>query len=55
MLENLFEKEGPAGLSGCGDENSGWVTECDHDSKWIVILFGFVLAKMLRVSIVPVT
>ena len=32
MLENLFEEEGLAGLSGSGDQNSGRVTESDHDS-----------------------
>ena len=31
MLENLFEEEGLAGLSGSGDQNSSRVTECDHD------------------------
>ena len=41
MLENLLEEEGLAGLSGSGDENSGCVTEGDHDSEWIVILIGF--------------
>ena len=37
MLENLFEEEGLAGLSGSGDQNSGRVTESDHDSDidWI--------------------
>ena len=32
MLENLFEEEGLAGLSGSGDQNSSRVTESDHDS-----------------------
>ena len=40
MLENLLEEEGLAGLSGSGDQNSGPVTESDHDREWIVILIG---------------
>ena len=40
MLENLFEEEGLAGQSGSGDQNSGRVTESDHDREWIVILIG---------------
>ena len=40
MLENLFEEEGLAGLSGSGDQNSGGVTATDHDSVRIVILIG---------------
>ena len=55
VFENLFEEEVLAGLSGFGHQNSSPVTEGDHDCEWIVILFGFVLAKMLRVSLVPVT
>ena len=37
MLENLFEEEGLAGLSGSGDQNSSRVTESDHDSELIGI------------------
>ena len=40
MIENLFEEEGLAGLSGSGDQNSGWVTESDDDSERIVLLIG---------------
>ena len=31
MLENLFEEEGFAGLSGSSDENSGGMAKGDHD------------------------
>ena len=32
MLENLFEEEVLAALSGSGDQNSGRVTQSDDDS-----------------------
>ena len=35
MLENLFEEEGLAGLSGSDDENSSRVAESDHDTEGI--------------------
>ena len=40
-FEDLLDKEGLADLSWSGDQNSGRMTESDHDRELIVILIGF--------------